>query len=168
MINLSSSMALKKAKKSELIDSYTNALKASKSAVYVKFKGLPVKDTMELRGALFGENIHYTVVKKTLWTRATNAVGIKGEAPNIGEELAVVWGEDLLAPARLSYEFGKTHKDNFGILGGIFDGEFKDAKSMMEIATIPPREVLLSQIAYLLKSPMQRLAIGISEVAKIK
>lgn len=161
-------MALKKAKKSELIDSYTDALKASKSAVYVKFKGLPVKDTMELRGALFADKIHYTVVKKTLWTRAVNAVGIKGEAPVVGEELAVVWGDDLLTPARLAYEFGKTHKDSFGIVGGIFDGEFKDAKAMMAIATIPPREVLLSQLAYLLKSPMQRLAVGLGQVASKK
>ena len=126
-------MALKKAKKAELIDSYTDALKASKSAVYVKFRGLPVKETMELRDALFTENIHYTVVKKTLWTRATEAVGIKGDVPVVGEELAVVWGDDLLSPARLSYEFGKTHKDTFVILGGIFDGEYKDAKAMMKL-----------------------------------
>jgi large subunit ribosomal protein L10 len=161
-------MALKKAKKVELIDSYTEALKGSKSAVYVKFKGLPVSETMLLRSSLFGENIHYTVVKKTLWTRATQAVGIKGEAPLVGEELAVVWGDDLLAPARLAYEFGKTHKDSFGIVGGIFDGEFKDAQSMMAIATIPPREVLLSQLAYLLKSPIQSLAIGLRAVADKK
>lgn len=161
-------MALKKAKKAELIDSYTDALKSAKSAVYVKFRGLPVGQTMELRNTLFGENTHYTVVKKTLWKRATDAVGIKGEAPVVGEELAVVWGEDLLTPARLSYEFAKTHKESFGILGGIFDGEFKDAKAMTAIATIPSREVLLSQLAYLLKSPMQRIAIAVSEVAKTK
>ena len=39
---------------------------------------------------------------------------------------------------------------------------------MIEIASIPSREVLLSKIAYLLKSPMQRLAIGVSEVAKTR
>lgn len=161
-------MALTKAKKAELIDSYTNALKSAKSAVYVKFKGLPVGETSELRSSLFGEGIHYTVVKKTLWTRATQAVGIKGEAPQVGEELAVVWGDDLLAPARLAHEFGKTHKESFGILGGIFDGEYKDAAQMMAIATIPPREVLLSQLAFLLKSPMQRLAVGLGQVAAKK
>ena len=161
-------MALKKAKKVELIDSYTNALKSAKSAVYVKFKGLPVGQTMELREKLFQEGTHYTVVKKTLWTRATEAVGIKGVAPVVDEELAVVWGSDLLTPARLSYEFSKTHKDSFGIVGGIFDGEFKDAAAMTAIATIPPREVLLSQIAFLLKSPMQRFAVGIKAVAEKK
>lgn len=161
-------MPLPRAKKAELIASYTDALKGANSAVYVKFKGLSVAETSKLRGQLFAENTHYTVVKKTLWSRATDAVGIKGDAPAIGEELAVIYGEDLLTPARVSYEFSKTHKDTFAILGGIFDGEFKNQKEMMSIATIPPREVLLSQIAYLLKSPMQKLAIGLSEVAKTK
>jgi large subunit ribosomal protein L10 len=161
-------MALKKAKKAELIDSYTDSLKASKSAVYVKFKGLPVKDTMELRDSLFNEKMNYTVVKKTLWNRAVDTQGYKGEKPEVVEEMAVVWGDDLLTPARLAYEFGKTHKESFGILGGIFDGSFKNAQEMLAIATIPPREVLLSQLAYLLKSPMQRIAIAINEVAKSK
>ena len=161
-------MALTRAKKAELIASYTEALKGAKSAVYVKFKGLSVADTSTLRGQLFGENTHYTVVKKTLWKRATDATGVKGDAPVTGEELAVVWGGDLLTPARLSYEFSKLHKGTFGILGGIFDGSFKNQAEMLSIATIPPREVLLSQLAYLLKSPLQRLAIGLNEVAKKK
>lgn len=161
-------MALTRAKKAELIASYTEALKGANSAVYVKFKGLSVADTSKLRSELFGENTHYTVVKKTLWKRATDAVGIKGEAPVTGEELAVVHGKDLLSPARISYDFSKAHKDTFAIIGGIFDGEFKSQKEMLSIATIPPREVLLSQLAYLLKSPMQRIAIGLSEVAKSK
>jgi len=161
-------MALPRAKKAELIASYTDAVKGAKSAVYVKFKGLSVAETSKLRGQLFSEKTHYTVVKKTLWKRATDAVGIKGETPVTGEELAVVYGEDLLTPARLSYEFSKTHKDTFAILGGIFDGEFKNQKEMLSIATIPPREVLLSQLAYLLKSPMTKLAVGLNEVAKTK
>ncbi len=161
-------MALLRAKKAELIAKYTDALKGAKSAVYVKFKGLSVADTSKLRSNLFNENTHYTVVKKTLWKRATDAVGIKGDAPTTGEELAVVYGKDLLIPARVSYEFSKDHKESFAILGGIFDGAFKDASYMLSIATIPPRDVLLSQLAYLLKSPMTRLAVGLSEVAKTK
>ena len=161
-------MALTRTKKAELIASYTDALKGAKSAVYVKFKGLSVADTSTLRSQLFNENTHYTVVKKTLWNRALDTVGIKGDAPQVGEELAVVYGEDLLTPARLSYEFSKLHKESFAILGGVFDGVFKNATEMLSIATIPPREVLLSQLAYLLKSPMQRIAIAVSEVAKTK
>ena len=161
-------MALSKNKKSELIEKYSNILDNAKTFVYVNFKGLTVKDTEALRKKLYAENISYNVVKKTLWNRAVDAKKLSGEKPEIGVEMAVIAGEDLLAPARIANDFSKEHKGLFSIVGGIFDGIFKDEKSMMEIATIPAREVLLSQLAFLLKSPMQRLAIGINEVAKKK
>lgn len=161
-------MALAKSKKVELVDKYAEAIKNSDSAVYVSYKGLPVSKQDTFRKKLFANGLHYTVVKKSLWDRAVTAAGIEGDAPAVSDELAIVWGKDLLSPAREAFEFSKENKGVFTILGGIWEGEFKDAKAMMAIATIPPREVLLSQLAYLLKSPMQRLAIGINEVAKTK
>lgn len=161
-------MALPKAKKIELIDNYSNALRSAKSVAYVSFKGLSVKKTEELRRTLRAENSSYFVVKKTLWNRAAEAANIKGVAPEVGSELAVIVSEDLLTPARLSYEFAKANKGVFSLVGGIFDGEYKSQAEMTAIASIPSREVLLSQLAYLLKSPMQRIAIAVSEVAKQK
>ena len=161
-------MALSKAKKVDLVADYEEALKNAQSAVYVNFKGLKVGKQEELRKKLFAENLNYTVVKKTLWDRATKAANIKGDAPEINGEMAVLWGQDLLAPARIAHEFSKANKKAINILGGIFEGSFKNAGEMMVIATIPSRETLLSQIAFLLKSPIQRLAVGINEVAKTK
>lgn len=161
-------MALKKAKKVELIDSYADHLKNAQSAVYVSFKGMGVAKQEELRKKLFAEKMNYTVVKKSLWNIAAKAANITGESPAVTAEMAVLWGSDLLAPARIVYEFSRVNKKAVAILGGIFEGQYKDANEMMAIATIPPREVLLSQLAYLLKSPMQRLAIGIDAVAQKK
>lgn len=161
-------MALPKAKKIELIESYTKALKGAKSVAYVSFKGLSVKATEELRRSLRAENSTYFVVKKTLWDRVAKEAGIKGTFPLVASEMAVVCSEDLLSPARISYEFAKTHKGLLTLVGGIFDGEFKSQVEMTAIATIPSRDVLLSQLAYLLKSPMQRIALAVSEVAKSK
>ena len=161
-------MALTKAKKVELIDVYSESLKNAQSAVYVSFKGLGVAKQEQLRKKLFAEKMNYTVVKKSLWSIAAKAADIKGEAPAVSSEMAVLWGNDLLAPARIANEFAKANKKAIAILGGIFEGSYKDAAEMMTIATIPSREVLLSQIAYLLKSPVQRLAIGIDAVAQKK
>lgn len=161
-------MALTKSKKVDLVESYTEALKNAKSLVYVNFKGLPVKKQETLRKSLFNEGMRYTVVKKTLWDRAIGSTSIAGEKPEVAGEMAVVWGDDLLAPARIANTFAKENKDLFAIQGGIFDGQFKSASEMLAIANIPPREVLLSQLAFLLKSPMQRIAIAINEVAKTK
>lgn len=161
-------MALSKNKKVDLIKKYSETLDNAKTFVYVKFKGLSVKDTESLRKKLFAEGISYNVVKKTLWNRAVDTKSVSGDKPEIESEMAVIAGEDLLTPARIANDFAKEHKGIFSIIGGIFDGVFKDQASMMEIANIPSREVLISQIAFLLKSPMQRLAIGINEVAKKK
>ncbi len=161
-------MALSKSKKVDLVESYANTLSNSKSLVYVNFKGLPVKKQETLRKSLFSEGMHYTVVKKTLWDRAVGSASISGDKPEVAGEMAVAWGDDLLAPARIANTFAKDNKNTFAIVGGIFDGAFKSAGEMLEIANIPPREVLLSQLAFLLKSPMQRIAIAVSEVAKTK
>ena len=88
--------------------------------------------------------------------------------PELPGEVAIVYGTDAIAPAREVYNFEKEHKGVMQILGGIFDGKFVDGVFMTEIATIPSREVLLSKIAFLLKSPIQRLAIAVNEVAKSK
>ena len=161
-------MALTKAKKVELVDAYSKSLKDSKSLVYLSFKGLSVGKQENLRKKLFAENVKYTVVKKTLWDRAVKDNNIAGEQPAVTSELAVVWGEDLLAPARIANEFARANKKIVNVLGGIWEGNFKTSKEMIEIANIPTREVLLSRLAYLLQSPMQRIAIAISEVAKSK
>ena len=75
---------------------------------------------------------------------------------------------DEAASPREVYNFQKTHKGVLQILGGIFQGKFVDGAYMTEIATIPGKEVLLSKLAFLFKSPMQRFALAVSEVAKKK
>ncbi|MFA6050243.1 MAG: 50S ribosomal protein L10 [Candidatus Paceibacterota bacterium] len=161
-------MPITRKKKEEILGKITEGLKTSGSAVFVNFHGLLVGEVTELRKALRENGISYAVAKKTLARKAFAEQGYKGEIPDLSGELAIAWGSDQIAPAREVNEFEKKFKDKVKILGGVFEGEFKDRDGMKAIATIPSREVLLSQIAYLLKSPMQRLAIGVSEVAKKK
>jgi large subunit ribosomal protein L10 len=161
-------MALKKEKKVELVSSFTDAVKGAQSIVFVAFKKLTVKDSNKLRRELQKENVLYKVTKKTLLKRALDTQHIEGDMPQLDGEIAIAYAEDLLAPARGVQAFAKDHKENLQIVGGVFEGKYMNAEKMLQIANIPPREVLLSQIAYLLKSPLQRLAIAVSEVAKTK
>lgn len=161
-------MAITKAKKQEIVTSFSNMLKDSQSTVFVKFNGLTVKDANAIRRSLRAEGVAYKVGKKTLLKRVLTDMKIEGELPELEGEIAIATSSDLLAPARAVYEFQKQNPKIVSIVGGIFEGVFKDQASMMNIATIPSREVLLSKIAYLLQSPMQRLAIAVNEVAKQK
>lgn len=161
-------MAITKDKKQSIVASFKDMLSDAQSVAFVKFSKLTVKEANALRRALRAEGITYKVGKKTLLKRVLTDLGIAGDLPALEGEIAVAASTDQLAPARVVYEFQKTHKDMITLVGGIFEGAYKDQESMTKIATIPSREVLLSQIAFLLKSPMQRLAIAVSEVAKTK
>lgn len=161
-------MPITRKKKEEIYEKLQSGLKDSTSAVLVNFHGLLVAEVTELRKKLREAGIKYVVAKKTLARKAFAEQNYKGDMPELKGELAVAWGDDAIAPAREINDFEKKFKGKVSILGGIFEGEYKDRDAMKSIATIPTREVLLSQIAYLLKSPMQRLAIAVSEVAKKK
>lgn len=158
---------LLKSKKEEIIKDLEGAVKDSKSLVFVNFHGLKVSDETALRQDLRKEGVNYRVSRKTLLKRALLGKA-EGEIPELGGEVAIAYSKDEVASPREIYNFQKTHKGAISILGGIFEGKFIGADRMMEIATIPSREVLLSKIAFLLKSPMQRLAIAVNEVAKKK
>ncbi len=161
-------MAINKQKKAELVTEFTDMVAGASAMVFVSFKTLSVNKTVDLRKKLHNENVGYKVTKKTLLKRALEAQKVEGEFPEVLGELAVAYSADALTPARLMYEAMKEHKGKMEILGGVFEGKFMNKTEMLEIATIPSREVLLSKIAFLLKSPMQRLAIAVNEVAKTK
>ena len=158
-------MALKKEKKIEIVSNLESSLKNAQSIVFVKFDKLTVADANTLRRSLQKESIGYAVSKKTLLKRSLVGFGITGDMPELQGQIAIAYGDDLLSPAREVLAFQKTHKDNISIVGGVFEGKYMDKSMMESIANIPPREVLLAQIAYLLKSPLQRLAIAVGQVA---
>ena len=161
-------MPITKAKKSEILSGLNKIVDSSKSIVFLSFKGITANETVLMRKKLTSENVGLKVAKKTLIKKVLSDKSISGTIPELGQETAFAYGEDLLAPAREIFAFTKEHKGLLNIVGGIFDGSYKNKEEMMEIATIPNREVLISKIAFLLKSPIQRLAIAVNEVSKTK
>ena len=156
---------LQKSRKEEMIKEIEGTLKESKSLVFVNFHGMNVADETILRRDLREKGVGYRVSRKTLLKRALTGKA-EGEIPELGGEVAIAYSKEPIASAREIYNFQKTHKGILNILGGIFDGKFVDGVYMMELATIPSKEVLLSKLAFLFKSPMQRFALALSEVAK--
>ncbi len=157
---------LQKSKKEEIIKELEGLAKESKSLVFVNFHGLKVSDETKLRRELRNQGVGYRVSRKTLLTRALKGKA-EGEIPELGGEVAVAYSKDEIASSREIYNFQKSHKGIvLGILGGIFQGKFVGKEMMLELAMIPSREVLLSKLAFLLKSPLQRLALAVNEVAK--
>ena len=161
-------MAITKEKKKEIITGLEKVVKDSKSMVFVQFNKLLVKDASLIRRSLKSEDIGYVVAKKTLFKRVLNSAGIKGDAPTLDGELAVVYGEDVIAPARSIYDFQKKLDGKVSILGGIFDGEYRSQKEMLSIASIPSLQVLRGMFVNVINSPIQRFAIALNAIAEKK
>jgi len=163
-------MAITKQKKVELVASMTERLSDAKSIVFVNFKALPVSETKLLRRKLSADKVGYFVTKKTLAKRVLTDLKAKGEMPELPGELAIAYGDDLLAPARETYAFQTTPRDkgSISIVGGIFDGEYKTQSEMMAIATIPPLQILRGMFVNLINSPIQRFAIAMGQIAESK
>jgi len=122
----------------------------------------------ELRRVLKSAGVKYYVAKKTLTRIALKDSKIPGEQPELPGELAIVYGDDIMAPSREINEFIKKFPENLKILGGIFDGRFMNQPEMVEIAAIPALPVLYGKFVNIINSPIQRFVIGLSEIAKAK
>lgn len=158
-------MAITKERKKEIIAKLEKAIADSKSMVFVGFNKLLVKDASEMRRALKKENIGYTVAKKSLFKKVLEETKVKGEVPTIEGELALAFGDDLIAPARGVYDFQKKLEGKVSIIGGIFDGEYKSKEEMLSIATIPSLQTLRGMFVNIINSPIQRFTVVLGQVA---
>ena len=161
-------MAVSKAKKVEVVDRLKSAFKSAKSLVFVNFRGLKVSDATAMRRRLKNEGVSYTVAKKTLANRVLDEEKYEGTKPELLGELALAWGDDLVAPAREVYTFQKKFPENLKIMGGVFGNRFLTALEMEEIAKIPTLEVLRGMFVNVINSPVQRLAVVLNEISKTK
>lgn len=161
-------MAISKAKKGEIVDKLTGALKGAKSLVFVNFHGLKVSDATALRRSLKNEGVQYAVTKKTLTKRVLDAEKFAGTRPELIGELAMAWSDDLIAPAKGVYEFQKKFPEGLQILGGVFEGAYMSKVEIESIAAIPGTDTLRGMFVNIINSPIQRFAIALSEIAKAK
>ena len=161
-------MAITKAKKGEVVDRLKAAFKTAQSLIFVSFKGLSVGNTTTMRSTLRKEGISYSVAKKSLTKRVLDEANYTGLMPELPGELSLAWGEDLVAPAREVYAFQKKFPESLNILGGVFEGRYMSKSEIEGIATIPPTPVLRGMFVNIINSPIQRMAIALSEVAKKK
>lgn len=160
-------MAITKAKKEDILAQLENVKTTSESIVFVNFNKLKGVDATAMRAALRADGVDYFVAKKTLMARAFGPA-FEGEMPQLDGEIAVAYSTDAIAPAQNIKKFAEKYKDSLAIVGGVFQGVFKNKGEMTEIASIPALPVLQGMFAQLINSPRQRFAVVLGKVAETK
>ncbi len=129
-------------------------LQKAEAVVLANYQGLNVEEDTELRKSLREAGIEYKVYKNTLVTLAAKELGIEGLEQYLEGPVSVAISyDDATAPARLLNDFAKTHK-KLELKAGLVQGEVYDEEKVKELATIPPREVLIAKLLGSFKAPM--------------
>ncbi|HOF42326.1 MAG TPA: 50S ribosomal protein L10 [Candidatus Moranbacteria bacterium] len=146
---------LTKNQKVELVKTLTEKIKAAKSAIFLDYKGLKVKDLTELKKNLRKSGVEYVVVRKTLLDLAFKDAGIKDvDVKSMEGQIALsLSNEDEVAGAKIIDVFSKTN-ENVKMLGGVLGTEIMDAKQAKALAKVPSKEELLAKLVGTLNAPV--------------
>ena len=155
------------AKKQQFVEELTEKLKNAAGGVLVDYKGISVEDDTKLRKELRENGVDYFVVKNTLLKRALNAAGIEGlDSALEGTTAIALSNDDIIAAPKVLNKKAEDSKGQFSIKLGFVDGKVISKEEVEAYAKLPSKETLLSQLVFMLQSPIQRLAIAISEIEK--
>ena len=160
-------MAITKEKKQTILGKLDSVKADAASIVFVKFNGMQVQDTTAMRADLRDKGVSFFVAKKTLMKRSFDGV-FEGELPELEGEIAVAYSTDAIAPAQSIKEYTGKYKDNLAIAGGVFQGVYRDAAEMTEIASIPALPVLRGMFVNVINSPIQGFAVALGQIAEKK
>ena len=140
------------------VEALTEQLKGSPNIFVTDFTGLSVLRMTELRRRLRGAGVDYVVVKNTLAQRAFAANGVNALDDHLaGPTGLVLSGRDPVAGAKVLADFAKEFEKP-AIKIGLVDGKPVSPDQVKQLASLPPREVLLAQLAGVIQAPMAQFA----------
>jgi large subunit ribosomal protein L10 len=133
----------------------------AKAFYLTDFSGMSVKQITAFRSRLRAQGVEYVVVKNTLAQRALADL----ELPDIGTYFAgptglVIGRTDAVLAAKVLTDFAREFDNKPAVKLGIVERKEVGPDQVKQLAELPPREVLLAQLAGGFQAPMARLAGG--------
>lgn len=153
--------------KQAYVQMLTEKMKKSSSGILVDYKGIDVEHDTALRKNLREAGVDYFVVKNSMLRFAIKELGLDALEGVLSGTTALALSEgDPIEAAKILAKQAEEKPELFNLKAGFVDGAAIDAATVNQYAKVPTKEVLLSQLVFMLASPMQKLAIAVSEVAK--
>jgi large subunit ribosomal protein L10 len=160
-------LSLNRNEKAAVIADVTAQAARSQTLALAEYRGLTVAQLDNLRRQARDKGVYLHVLKNTLARRAVTGTPFESAAEAMVGPLIYGFSEDAVAAAKVVADFAKGN-DKLVIKGGAYAGKALNADGVKALAAIPAREVLIAQVAGLLKSPIQRLAGVLAAVAEQK
>ena len=160
-------MSLNRNEKAAVVSDVAAQAAKSQTLALAEYRGLTVEALNKLRVTARAQGVYLHVLKNTLARRAVAGTSFEAATDAMVGPLIYGFSEDAVAAAKVIADFAKTN-DKLVIKGGAYGGKALDVNGVKALAAVPTKEVLLSQIAGLLKSPVQRTAAVLAALAQQK
>lgn len=148
---------MRKAQKEEMVAHFQGLLEECRHLIVSGYRGLDVKAMIQLRRTVTAAGGELRVVKKSLFRRALG----EGESARLTEHMegpvAVTFvSGDPDAVLKEMQAFARTHPQ-LEFRGGWVEEELLDGEQVGELASLPPRQMLLAQLLSGLSGPLTQL-----------
>ncbi|MBR3835694.1 MAG: 50S ribosomal protein L10 [Clostridia bacterium] len=151
--------------KKKIVADVAERINNSCAGVIVDYKGISVADDTALRRELREAGVEYTVVKNTLIKLAIQGTALESMSEVLdGTSAIATCNDDYVAAARILNKYAESH-ENFNLKTGYIDGEVISMDKLMELATLPSRETLLSMVANVFSAPIAGFARAVQAIA---
>ena len=150
-------LSLNRNEKAAVVTDVSAQAARSQTLALAEYRGLTVAQLDTLRRQAREKGVYLHVLKNTLARRAVAGTPFEAASGAMVGPLIYGFSEDAVAAAKVIADFAKGN-DKLVIKGGAYAGKVLTVDGIKTLAAIPSREVLISQVAGLLKSPIQRLA----------
>lgn len=152
--------------KQAVVNQIKEKLNGASSVLLVDYRGLTVEEDTALRKELRTAGVEYKVYKNTMVNFAIKGTEFEAIAKELeGPTALAISYQDATAGPRILAKAAKN-SEKLQFKSGVVEGTYYDAKGMMAIGNIAPKEELLSRLLGSFKSPVASFARVIKQVAE--
>ena len=148
--------------KAAVIDRLAGQLESAEAVFAVDYRGLSVKQAVDLRSSLTEADAVFTVAKNTLTERAADKAGAENLKPLLEGPTALTFvNGDVAVAAKVLATF-RRQNNVLEFKGGSLGDEVLSIDQIESIARLPARDVLFGQFVGLVASPITGVVRGLN------
>src|ERR687889_550268 len=149
------------------LEALAQQFQAASAAMFVGFKKMTVSKDQELRNRLREAGAQYAVVKNTLARRAAEGTPFAQAVEHFKGVTAIATSTgDAVSLSKAVSKFAKENPEVFTFKAGVVEGKVVALRDVEAIASLPPKEELISKIMFLINCQATRLVTVLSAVPR--
>ena len=151
-------MAISRAKKEQILQTYTEQLHDSEAIIVTTYAGLKVKEIEQLRKKIREADGSFAVVKNSLAQRALTEAGFPVAEDLLTGPIGIGFClHNVAGVAKAITDFSRQN-ELLQVKGGLMGSQLIDETAVKSLASLPPLDVLRAQLLGLINTPATQLA----------